>query len=471
MFIIWIDSVKKLLIIDNCFGVKNEDLDRILKLNIPSKRENSRNEYGMGIKTAGFWLGEQITILTKHMNNEETLRIHLDLKDLESVEKNNNKVPIEYLNKNKFKEVNNFDFGTMIEINNINNQRFTIKKLNTISNILASRYREDIRLDKLKLKVVMLDQKGIWNDCFLENQIEDISKAKSLEFKPPILKKDSNNKEIKINIRRSFNFNGNNYDVNGWVGVLEKGSRKQPGLTLFRRGRAIKGDDENNYYKPKEIFGDSGSYEFQRVTGWLHLDNFPVTQQKNDFAWSGGLEDEFIRIIKEEIESNDKYNIRKIARTSKNKESEIKSSEVINKNVVKDLKESMSEDNFFNSVDVELSFDDYDDLIRFTLIEDKIKYVLNLKINNDNRKNLKWLSIENIDNDKKIYNLTLNFSLPWFSPFNNDLENVKDQIVKFAVYFAFAEIKHTESLCYHSYEMREILNKCFSQKIDFKKEK
>ena len=417
----------------------------------------------MGIKTAGFWLGEQITILTRHINNNETIRIHLDLKNLEKIEENNNKIPIDYFDSKKFEESNNFQFGTSIEIRNVN-QRFTLKKLNKIAKKFASKYREDFWTDKLQMRVVMLDKKGIWYDCFSESQIDYISDAKKLEFKPPILKKDKNNKEIKIDIKRKLSFNGTEYENKGWIGVLEKGTRNQPGLTLFRRGRTIKGDDENNQYKPKEIFGDSGSFEYQRVTGWLHLDKFPVTQQKNDFAWTNGLEDEFIRVIKEEIDNNHEYDIRKIARTTKNKESEIKKTEIINSNVAEDLKASLKEDNYFKSIDIELGHDDYEDLMIFTLVEDdEEEYILNLKIDNSNSQK-KWLTIQK-DKKKKEYEIILNFSLPWFSPFNNDVENVKDQIIKFAIYFAYAEIRHKEQ-CPTSFEIRNILNKCFSQKIN-----
>lgn len=449
-----------MVILDNCFGVKREDTERILKLNIPIKNQNSRNEYGMGIKTSGFWLGDKIIITSKHFNENKTIKITLDLNDLEKIEKNNNKVPVDLLSSNYFREENNFEWGTRIDICNVEKFKFTVNNLNKIAKKFSSKYREDFRKDKLEMRIVLLDEKGYWHDCFLEEQIQNIEQAKKLEFKEPILKKDDNNNEIKNYIEKTFLFEGKEYKIKGWIGVLECGSRSQPGLTLFRRGRTIKGDDSENQYKPKEIYGDSGSFAYQRITGWLHLDNFPVTQQKNDFAWTGGLEEEFIKIIKFEIEDG-KYNLKKIANIAKNKESKIDAKELINERIANELKESLVEDKFFKNIDLIIDNKNNEDFFKFILNDGKYKFILNLKLTeNSNENSNKWLYFSNKKDNE--WNGMLNFSLPWFSPFNNDLPNIKDQIIKFAVYFSYAEWIHSKKKCTIAYDIRDTLNKCFS---------
>lgn len=67
----------------------------------------------------------------------------------------------------------------------------------------------------------------------------------------------------------------------------------------MRRGRAIVGGPEENY-RPYEIFGDSNSYAYQRLFGELNMNNWPVTQAKDQFDWhSDGLEEKFIDTLKE----------------------------------------------------------------------------------------------------------------------------------------------------------------------------
>ena len=66
----------------------------------------------------------------------------------------------------------------------------------------------------------------------------------------------------------------------------------------MRRGRVIVGGSENNY-RPSELFGDSNSYTWQRLYGELHMDNWPVTQAKDNFDWhNSGLEESFIAALK-----------------------------------------------------------------------------------------------------------------------------------------------------------------------------
>ena len=51
-------------------------------------------------------------------------------------------------------------------------------------------------------------------------------------------------------------------------------------------------------YKPIEIFGQGNTYRSQRLIGELHMDDWPVTQAKDAFDWSGGLEDALIEELK-----------------------------------------------------------------------------------------------------------------------------------------------------------------------------
>jgi hypothetical protein len=47
-----------------------------------------------------------------------------------------------------------------------------------------------------------------------------------------------------------------------------------------------------------EVFGQPNMYRSQRLIGELHMDEWPVTQAKDAFDWSDGLEDAFIERLK-----------------------------------------------------------------------------------------------------------------------------------------------------------------------------
>ena len=101
-------------------------------------------------------------------------------------------------------------------------------------------------------------------------------------------------KDIEFNIVHE----GKELAVKGFVAIRIPGSVKDAGFTLIRRGRVIIGGSENSY-RPSELFGDSNSYAWQRLYGELHMDNWPVTQAKDNFDWhNSGLEESFIKELK-----------------------------------------------------------------------------------------------------------------------------------------------------------------------------
>ena len=109
------------------------------------------------------------------------------------------------------------------------------------------------------------------------------------------------NKKQYDNWKKDIDFSilheGETLSVKGFVAIRIPGSVKDAGLTLIRRGRVIVGGSEANY-KPTELFGDSNSYAWQRLFGELHMDNWPVTQAKDNFDWhNSGLEEAFIQAL------------------------------------------------------------------------------------------------------------------------------------------------------------------------------
>jgi hypothetical protein len=76
---------------------------------------------------------------------------------------------------------------------------------------------------------------------------------------------------------------------------------------------------DDDKYRPKEIFKNPNSYEYQRIFGELHLVGFDVSHTKDSFNF-GEYEEEFLDKLKESIESQplpllrqaDKYRSKKL---------------------------------------------------------------------------------------------------------------------------------------------------------------
>lgn len=165
---------------------------------------------------------------------------------------------------------------TKITIRKLNKKISGSRTIGKVKELLSSIYREDIRSGIIKI---------YYNDTLLQ-------------FKEaPLYEEETENglktwkKDVSFNIEHENKL----LSVNGFIALRIPGSVKDAGLTLIRRGRVIIGGSENTY-RPSEIFGDSNSYAWQRLYGELHMDNWPVTQAKDNFDWhNSGLEEVFIK--------------------------------------------------------------------------------------------------------------------------------------------------------------------------------
>ena len=81
--------------------------------------------------------------------------------------------------------------------------------------------------------------------------------------------------------------------VEGWVGVLKKGSRAKAGFSILHRQRLIKGWPDS--WRPEKVFGVGGRNDLinQRVVGEVNLEEFEVSHTKDEINWDG-LEEELV---------------------------------------------------------------------------------------------------------------------------------------------------------------------------------
>ena len=248
-----------LRISDNAMGMSYDDLKNALHIARRPDNTNGRSKYGMGLKTAACWIGNKWTIKTKKLG--ETIE-HSVTVDVDKVALKNGK-EISYstvIGKSPDEHY------TTVEITS-HNQKFQGRTIGKIKEYLSSIYRQD-----LSKKILDLSWHGT-----------------SLSWKEPQLLKAIDGSIYKKN----FEFFVDYKKVDGWVGILETGSRANAGFSITQYGRVIKGWPDS--WRPSTLYGNQpqGSNDLinQRLVGEINLNGFEVSHTKDDILWQGEQEE------------------------------------------------------------------------------------------------------------------------------------------------------------------------------------
>jgi len=267
------DSEKNILeITDNANGMDISELTRAVVLNRKPPITDGRSEFGMGLKTAACWFGRRWSIETKKIGLKEKYHVEIDVRDL--MENKTEDIPI------TVKPANLSEHYTIVRIEDL------YKPIRTsthgrIRDQLSSIYRQDLRSGEIGI---------LWNGV-------------ELQFNDPLLLVEEQEDGGSITWRKDFRINvpwetcKSELMAYGWVGIRSKGSQRDAGFALMRRGRVIVGGPDAGY-KPTEIFGQPNSFRSQRLVGEINMDSWPVSHSKDMFDWSGGLEEDFIGQLK-----------------------------------------------------------------------------------------------------------------------------------------------------------------------------
>ena len=267
------DSEKNTLTItDNAYGMEVEELTRAVVLDSPPPVRTGRCEYGMGLKTAACWFGTTWTIVTSKLGSDRQYgaRVHVP----ELVESRLENIVVEMA---PAKSESNY---TIITIEGLY-KPIRGRTHGRVREQLGSMYREDLRSGEIEI---------LWN-------------GEPISFKEPEFLEEDLGKGVNNVWRKDFTLEvpweseGTTLQATGWVGVRTPGSQRDAGFALLRRGRVIVGGPGEGY-KPSEIFGQGNTFRSQRLVGEIKMDAWPVTQAKDAFDWSGGLEDDLIDQLK-----------------------------------------------------------------------------------------------------------------------------------------------------------------------------
>ena len=267
------DSDRRTLTIrDNANGMNVEELTRAVVLDRPPPDRSGRCEYGMGLKTAACWFGATWTIYTSRLGSDREFTVTVHVPHL--VEQQTEELEI------LERPADPDSHFTVISIQGVYNP-IRGRTTGRVRDQLGSMYRRDLRSGEVEI---------LWNGepvtfeepRFLE---EDIGGGIKNVWR----------KDIMLNV--SWSAEGSTLKAAGWVGIRTPGSQRDAGFALLRRGRVIVGGPGEGF-KPIEIFGQGNTFRSQRLVGELDMDTWPVTQAKDAFDWSGGLEDDFVEELK-----------------------------------------------------------------------------------------------------------------------------------------------------------------------------
>jgi len=246
---------------DNSMGMSFNELKDAVIIGKPPVNINGRSKYGLGMKTASFWLGNEWSVITKKLNETQE---HTITVSIEKVSNNNGE--LDYSVKENVEADLHY---TKIRISRLNHT-FSVRTKERIKDYLRSIYRYDIINADLELS---------WQGENLEWDYQ-----KTFEKLIPLADGQT---------RKNVEFKIGEKNVRGWAGVLETGSRSKAGFSILQHNRVIIGWPDS--YRPESIFGPQkgGSNDLvnQRFVGELFLDDFRVSHTKDEIIFEGEEED------------------------------------------------------------------------------------------------------------------------------------------------------------------------------------
>jgi len=256
---------------DNAMGMSYADLERALRIAIPPANPTGRSRYGMGMKTAAFWIGKKWRIQTKKLGETEAHEITVDVERIVTAKD----LSVAY----RLIPSQSADAHyTIVEVFD-HYRKFQGRTLSKIADFLKSMYRKDIETKQMKL--LWRGQEMTWEG--FDNRL--MRAGDGSLYKKDIL----------------FDVNGN--PVMGWVGILKQGEggRIEAGFSVIQAKRVIHGWPEA--WRPTSIYGPFGTNDLvnQRLVGELELDGFEVSHTKDNIQWRGGEEEEVEKKLKEAV--------------------------------------------------------------------------------------------------------------------------------------------------------------------------
>lgn len=256
-------QAKVITIKDNAGGINTKNYTKAFKLANTPENNQGLNEFGMGLKTAALWLGNEWSVKTSAFNENVSRSITFNL----------NEVLTDGLTKlivNQ-EEAAPCEHYTYIRISQPTTKAPSQKSINKIRSELSSIYRKSLRKNEA--------------DIYIDGKLLVFEESEIL-IAPSV--KDPNGPNIYW--RKDINFKFKNYRATGYIGILKDINSTKNGIVLLRRGRVVYGAETDGRYFPKSLCGSTGTFRYKRIFGELELEGFSVSFNKNDLQDKENLE-------------------------------------------------------------------------------------------------------------------------------------------------------------------------------------
>ena len=267
---------------DNAGGISSDRLEAALTAGKRPDDLSDLNQFGFGLKAAGFWFGSRLIIQTRPAGTDQSIFLDVDLKEM--IDTGEPLIPSIGRNEST-------DHGTTITLARLWPERSMPegRTLGKVRSYLASIYRHDLAAGEIAIEV---------DGDLLEPPKHSVLVA--TRWDKPESEPQHWEKPVDLDFRGKR--------VIGTVWLLDRGDTANAGLVLSWKGKAIVGagagaDDANDSFRPHSIYGRSNSFVSQRLMGELDMSDFPVTSTKDNLEWTEEEMAEFSRILRESIDS------------------------------------------------------------------------------------------------------------------------------------------------------------------------
>jgi HEPN domain-containing protein len=211
--------------------------------------------------------------------------------------------------------------GTTIRMKALHQSVPTGTALSKLRDYLSSIYREVLRTGDVEIHIA--DKKLEYTDPpILRAPFRDAKAKSNNESDGPISEAIYWRKNFEFDLSESHEMDSapdrpeNAPRISGWVGIAEEG--RSLGLALIWRkkvvsgaGAAARGDDDS--YRPRAVFGNPGTFTFQRLLGECDMSELEVTAYKDSINWRPGQEEEFLRKLAGVFEAKDPHSFKAMA--------------------------------------------------------------------------------------------------------------------------------------------------------------
>jgi hypothetical protein len=308
-----------LTILDNAGGIKRTEIERALRAGEPPADTSWLSVHGVGMKMSAFWWGRNLRIQTWPIRDNSGYEVSVDLDEI----KQTRSARMNVHSTGKLQPS-----GTLVSISKISEEKWPKGTgLGKLKSLLTSMYR------------VYLNDK--------DKPVKIFFNGKRMNFEPqPVLEaafwantEGPVDNDVK-KWERDFSFTTSaNRTIYGHVGLLARMSRDLSGFFLHYKGKGMGGigyndssdpefskkdlKDSREYYRPEKIFGQEGSYRYQRFTGEFDISELGKTSSTDSIKWDSEEETEFLEALSSFLKDPD-FNMWAMAQNFQQRKANVK---------------------------------------------------------------------------------------------------------------------------------------------------